>query len=127
MGDRGGRVWQAVSKWASSSDSERDAERLRSASEESGCVPLAKIRDREVATVRGVVQTLTLQPRAGLPALEAELYDGTDVLTLIWLGRRRIGGVDCGRKLTATGRITTMEGRRVMFNPEYELLPVGTS
>lgn len=127
MGDRGNRVWQAVSRWASSSESERDAQRLRSAAERSGCVPLAQISDREIATVLGVVQTITLQPRAGLPALEAELYDGTDVLTLIWLGRRRIGGVDCGRKLTATGRITTMEGRRVMFNPEYELLPASVS
>jgi hypothetical protein len=68
---------------------------------------------------------VTLQPRAGVPALEAELYDGSGVLTLIWLGRRRIGGIDCGRKLTATGRIATMEGRRVMFNPQYELLPAG--
>ncbi len=124
MGDRGGRVWQALNRWASSSDTERDAERLRTDAETSGCVPMDQLRDREIATVRGVVQALTLQPRAGIPALEAELCDGTDVLTLVWLGRRRIGGIDCGRKLRATGRVTRMEGRRVMFNPEYELLPV---
>jgi hypothetical protein len=127
VGDRGSRVWQAVSRWASDSETERDADRLRAAAEKSGCVPVAQVGDREIATVRGVVQTLTLQPRGGLPALEAELYDGSDVLTLIWLGRRRIGGVDCGRKLRATGRITAKEGRRVMFNPEYELLPAVVS
>ena len=45
------------------------------------------------------MHTVTLQPRAGVPALEAELYDGSDVLTLIWLGRRRITGIDCGRNM----------------------------
>lgn len=127
MGEGRGRLWDAVSRWASSSESERDAERLRADVEGAGLVPLVDVADREVASVRGVIQTVTLQPRAGLPALEAELYDGSGVVTLVWLGRRRIGGIDCGRKLTATGRITTLEGRRVMFNPRYALLPAGIS
>jgi len=88
---------------------------------------LADVGDRQIASVRGILQTVTLQPRAGVPALEAELFDGTDVLTLIWLGRRRIGGIDCGRKLIASGRISTVEGRRVMYNPRYQLLPAGAA
>lgn len=127
MGERRGRLREAVNRWAAGSEAERDAEQLRADAEEAGFVPLADVQDREVASVRGVLHTVTLQPRAGVPALEAELYDGSGVLTLIWLGRRRIGGIDCGRKLTATGRVATMEGRRVMFNPQYELLPASVS
>lgn len=127
MGERRRGLWEAVTKWASESESDRDAEKLRAEAEHAGCGKLSEVGDRQVASIRGTLQTVTLQPRAGLPALEAELFDGTDVLTLIWLGRRRIGGIDCGRKLIATGRITTVEGRRAMYNPRYQLLPAGTA
>jgi hypothetical protein len=120
------RMWRALTRWVAP-ETEIDAEELRKDSQVSGCVPLAQIGDRERAKVRGVLHTVTLQPRAGVPALEAELYDGSDVLTLIWLGRRRIAGVDCGRGLVATGRVTTVDGRRVMYNPDYLLLPASAA
>jgi hypothetical protein len=62
-----------------------------------------------------------LRPRSGTLALEAELYDGSDTLVLIWLGRRRILGLEPGRALKVTGRISSAGGSRVMFNPRYEL------
>lgn len=74
-------------------------------------------------TVCGTVRAVTLRPRGEIPALEAELYDGSGSLTVVWLGRRVIRGIDPGRGLTATGRITERGDERVMFNPLYELLP----
>jgi hypothetical protein len=68
-----------------------------------------------------VLRTVTLRPRGGVPALEAELYDGTSVLTVIWLGRRRIAGIEPGRAIEVQGRIGRQERARVMFNPRYEL------
>ena len=123
---RGGGLWQAIGRWAASSQAERDAHVLRERAEDSGCAALCDVSDRSRARVRGIVHTVTLQPRAGTPALEVELYDGSDVVNLIWLGQRRIGGIDVGRRMIVTGRITTLDGRRVMFNPLYELLPEGT-
>jgi hypothetical protein len=73
--------------------------------------------------VAGSLRSVTLRPQAGLPTLEAELYDGTGSVTLIWLGRRRIAGVTCGRSLVAHGRIVDLDGRRVIYNPAYELRP----
>ena len=64
-----------------------------------------------------------LRPRAGVPTLEAELYDGTGSVLLVWLGRRRIGGIECGRSLTARGRLTVHDGRPTLYNAEYELRP----
>jgi hypothetical protein len=119
-------VWGALSRWAAS-ESEIDAAKLRKNAQGAGCVSLSRVGDRERAKVQGVLHTVTLQPRAGVPSLEAELFDGSDVLTLIFLGRRRIMGVDCGRGMKVSGRVTTVDGRRVMYNPQYELLPAGVA
>jgi hypothetical protein len=69
----------------------------------------------------GTVNTVTLRPRGGIPALEAELYDGSGAVTLIWLGRRRIAGVEPGRAMVVEGRLTTQRVVPVQFNPRYEL------
>jgi RecG-like helicase len=124
-GKTAGGLWRSLGRWAAASEAELDAEKLKAGSEGAGCMYLADVKDRELARVRGTIHTVTLQPRAGTPALEAELFDGTDVVTLVWLGQRRIGGIDCGRRIIAAGRITTLDGRRVIFNPRYELLPEG--
>ena len=73
--------------------------------------------------VRVTLRTITLRPRGGVPALEAELFDGSGVLTVIWLGRRRIAGIAPGRSMRVTGRIGRLQGVRTMYNPRYELLP----
>jgi hypothetical protein len=64
---------------------------------------------------------VTLRPLGGAPTLEAELYDGSDVINLVWLGRRRIVGIEPGRLLRAEGVVTEQNGRKVMFNPRYDL------
>jgi hypothetical protein len=46
-------------------------------------------------------------------------------VSLVWLGRRTIAGIDPGRLLIAEGLITTAEGRPVIFNPRYVLRPSG--
>ncbi|MFN8195115.1 MAG: OB-fold nucleic acid binding domain-containing protein [Nocardioidaceae bacterium] len=79
--------------------------------------------DRTLVRLRGTLRTVTLRPRGGVPALEAELYDGTGVITVIWLGRRRIAGIAPGRSMQIAGRIGRHEGVRIMFNPRYELMP----
>jgi hypothetical protein len=42
-------------------------------------------------------------------------------VTLIWLGRRRIRGIEPGRSLVARGRLTRQDGRPTIYNPSYEL------
>lgn len=112
---------RAVSQWASSE--QQEARDLRDEHAAEDVVPVESAPDREIVRLRGTLHTVTLRPRGGVPVLEAELGDGTGVVTLLWLGRRRIAGVHAGRSLTAQGRIGTQEGRRVMYNPRYELVP----
>jgi hypothetical protein len=88
-----------------------------------GATPVAQCTKGEPVRVAGTLRAVTLRPLAGVPTLEAELYDGTGSITLIWLGRRRIGGIECGRSLVARGRLTIHDGRPTLYNAEYELRP----
>jgi len=106
-------------KWASQTHAE--AVELRGKAVQSGCVPISEAPDRELVTVQGTLRTVTLRPRGGVPALEAELYDGTDTITVLWLGRRRIAGIFPGRSIRVTGRIGVHGGDRVIYNPRYDL------
>jgi hypothetical protein len=108
-----------------SSEQELHAEELRHDTEAVGATPIAQTADRTRVKVCGMIKTVTLRPRAGVPALLAELYDGSDTLQLVWLGRRQIAGIEPGRSLVAEGRVTVQQGRRTMFNPRYELRPSG--
>jgi hypothetical protein len=104
-----------------STDEELAAEDLMDSSREAGATPVRQCEVGQRVRVSGKIRALTLRPVGGVPALEAEVYDGSGILTVVWLGRRRIEGVDPGRVLSVEGRVTTQQGRRVMFNPAYEL------
>lgn len=103
----------------------RDARELQTECLDVGATLVAALPDRCRATVAGTLRTVTLRPVGGVPALEAELYDGSGVVTLVWLGRRRIAGIEPGRWLTATGLVAEQDGRRLMYNPRYELRAAG--
>lgn len=109
----------------SSTQEELESEELREDAATAGCTRIGDCQDREIVTVTGTLRTVTLRPRAGVPALEAELFDGSAALDVVWLGRRSIVGIEPGRKLIASGRISLSRGRRVLFNPKYELRPLG--
>ncbi|ROS72981.1 OB-fold nucleic acid binding domain-containing protein [Cellulomonas sp. PhB143] len=88
---------------------------------QSGCVPVDEVGDRTRVSVSGVLRSVVLRPSEGVPTVEAELYDGTGAVDLVWLGRRRITGIDPGRRVRVEGLACTIKGRRTMFNPRYEL------
>jgi hypothetical protein len=117
-----GRLRSALRR-LTSSDAELEAEDLRSESTRLGGTTVSELPDRAPAVVCGTIRTTTLRPRAGTPALVAEVYDGTGVLTVVWLGRRTIAGIVAGRRIRVRGRVAQRDGRPVVFNPRYELLP----
>ena len=104
-------------------DDEVARRELRDEVDLAGATPVTACDRGSPVCVAGTLRAVTLRPRAGVPTLEAELYDGTGSITLIWLGRRRIGGVECGRGLVARGRMTVHEGRPTIYNAAYELRP----
>lgn len=98
-----------------------DAEELRAEAAIAGCAPVAACRKGEVVTVTGRLKSVVYTPRETVPTLDAELFDGSGSLTLVWLGRRRIPGIEPGRTVTARGRVAAFDGKRVIYNPWYEL------
>lgn len=109
----------------SSSQEELHSEELQEETRAVGCTRIKDCSDRQIVSVTGTLRTVTLRPRAGVPALEAELFDGSAALDVVWLGRRSITGIEPGRRIIASGRISMNRGRPVLFNPKYELRPVG--
>ena len=125
--DRHDRPLRKIFKRLTSSQDQLEAEELLEGTQERGGTPINRCRDRERVTVSGTLRTVTLRPRAGVPALEAELYDGSGTASLVWLGRRRVPGIEPGRVIVAEGRITYHQGGPVIYNPRYELRPVSAA
>ena len=71
--------------------------------------------------VSGAVRRVRASGPAGLPILRAELGPGADRVTVIWLGRNHITGVEPGRVLAVEGTLSRQSGRRIMYNPRYDL------
>jgi hypothetical protein len=119
-----GRFRRALSRLALDDD-ELASRELQDESEQHGATAVSRCTRGEPVSIAGTLRTVTLRPLAGVPTLEAELYDGTGSVTLVWLGRRRIAGIECGRRLVANGRLTTSHGRPTIYNAAYELQPTG--
>jgi hypothetical protein len=120
-----GFMRRAIERLGATSE-ELDAQHLQRECLEIGATPIGDLPDRRKVTIAGTLRTVTLRPVGGVPALEAELWDGSGVVALIWLGRRRLAAIEPGRGLVATGLVCQQDGRRVIFNPRYELRPAGT-
>ncbi|HEY3737340.1 MAG TPA: OB-fold nucleic acid binding domain-containing protein [Jatrophihabitans sp.] len=91
------------------------------------CTMMDKICRGEAVTVGGRIRSVVYTPRENVPTLEAELFDGTSSIKLVWLGRRRIAGIEPGRRLIARGRVGDHEGAPAIYNPWYELQATSTS
>ncbi len=121
----GSRVRRALHRLAAD-PGQLDAEKLRDHASTLGAVPVGNCADRQRVCVAGTLRAVTLRPVGGVPTVEAELWDGTGTISLVWLGRRRIGGIGPGRVVLARGRLSYADGRRVMYNPVYELQPTAS-
>ncbi|HSV66343.1 MAG TPA: OB-fold nucleic acid binding domain-containing protein [Mycobacteriales bacterium] len=107
-------------------DNELDAEALQTEVVSEGARQSCFCRRGEVTTVAGRLREVVYVPGEAVPTVQAELFDGTGSIRLIWLGRRRIAGIEPGRFLLARGRIARQpDGDLVIYNPWYELKPVG--
>jgi amino acid transporter len=104
---------------------EMQAESAQAAATLPGCVPISQTKHREVVDVTGTLRTVTLRPRGPSLTMEADLWDGTGNITLVWLGRRDIPGIEPGRRILVHGRLASIKGEPTIFNPQYELRPSG--
>jgi hypothetical protein len=100
---------------------ELDADDLSEDAQKSGAQRAAECACGQEVTVFGRLRSVEFRPQDADATLEAELFDGTEGVTLIWLGRRRIAGIEPGRTVRARGRLALRDGRKVLYNPFYEI------
>ncbi|MGI8762123.1 MAG: OB-fold nucleic acid binding domain-containing protein [Jatrophihabitantaceae bacterium] len=98
-----------------------DAAQLQSAAERQDCTAVSHLGRGQRAAVAGRLRAVVYTPSENVPTLEAELFDGTAGISLVWLGRRRIAGIEPGRTLLVRGRVGVHDGRLAIYNPWYEL------
>lgn len=119
-----GRGWLARMLHRLTADTqELEAEDLRRAAIAEGAVPAAECRDGQDVLIAGFIRSVTTRARSGGSSLEVDVYDGSGTVTLVFIGRRHIPGIEAGRSLRASGRVVMQENRTIIFNPRYELLP----
>jgi len=77
---------------------------------------------RKRAHVQGRVTAMRTSPTNDAPMLEVEMWDETGGITLQFLGRRSLAGLDVGAQLRAEGMVGEVDGHLTILNPNYELL-----
>jgi amino acid transporter len=84
--------------------------------------PIGKIEWRKRAHVQGRVTSVSTAPRGSAPTLQVEVWDETGGITLNFLGRREIAGLEVGMEIRAEGMVGEEDGTLVILNPSYELV-----
>ena len=83
---------------------------------------IGEIQWRKRAQVQGRVTSIKTAPRGAAPTLQVEIWDETGGVSLQFLGRREIAGLEVGSQMRAEGMVGEEEGSMVILNPSYELL-----
>jgi hypothetical protein len=104
--------------------SSRDLDRVRLADRYNGLdlTHLDEMPLRLPVRVGGEVQGIKVVPRAGSTSLEVTIVDGTGRAVAVFLGRRRLPGLEFGRGMMLEGVGRKDGGRIVLLNPAYTLL-----
>ena len=87
-----------------------------------GRTPIRNLTGRERATVAGRVRSVRVQPWSGTPSLECTLADETGSITVVFFGRRTMGGVRTGTVMSVTGVAGRHHGLTAILNPEYTII-----
>jgi hypothetical protein len=85
-------------------------------------LPISSITWRKRAHVQGKVNSIKSAPADSSPMVEVEVWDETGGVTLQFLGRRDITGLEVGSEIRAEGMVGENNGNLVILNPSYELL-----
>ena len=100
----------------------RDAEELPGEAANTGAQRAIDCQRGQEVTMVGELRSVETNGKGCAGGVRAELFDGTDSVMLVWLGQRRIPGIDCGRTLRVHGRLGVLDnGSKAIYNPHYEI------
>ena len=103
------------------SDETRLAEETRAwADTVEGSVRIADAPMRQPVKIAGVIRRMTVLPMEGKEALQALVSDGTGEVTIVFMGRRGIGGLTLGKRVVVEGVLGEQRGDVRIVNPRLE-------
>jgi amino acid transporter len=85
-------------------------------------MPIGNITWRKRAQVQGRVNSIKSAPASSTPYVEVEVWDESGGVTLQFLGRREITGLEVGAQLRAEGMVGENNGQLIILNPSYEIV-----
>ena len=86
-----------------------------------GTSPIGSVSWKQQVTVQGHIKIVQVGTTAG-KSLEAQVFDGTGGIRLLFFGRTHIPGISPGAVIRATGRVGEYKGHLALANPRYELV-----
>ncbi len=101
---------------------ERQVDEVLAALQIPGLTAIGDIQERLPAKVAGRVRSVKVQPWAGAPSLECVLADSTGRLTVTFMGRRQVPGIEPGSRLVAEGVVINRRGQPTILNPIYRII-----
>ncbi|MCW2541269.1 MAG: amino acid/polyamine/organocation transporter, superfamily [Frankiales bacterium] len=87
-----------------------------------GIMPIAGVKWKQRVTIEGRIKIVQVGTTAG-KSLEAQVFDETGGMRLLFFGRTRIPGIEPGSAVRVTGTVGEYKGHLALANPRYELLP----
>jgi len=87
-----------------------------------GVDAIGSVEWRQNVTIEGRIRIVQVGTAAG-KSLEAQVFDETGGLRLLFFGRTHIPGIVPGARIRARGRVGDYKGHLALANPLYELLP----
>jgi RecG-like helicase len=84
--------------------------------------PIGSAVWRKRAHIRGRVASIRTAPSGGAPNVEVVVWDQTGGITLQFLGRREIVGLEVGSTICAEGMVGETNGALTILNPSYEIV-----
>jgi amino acid transporter len=92
-----------------------------------GATAIENIEWRQRVKVAGRIRSMRVETAQGTANLECEITDETGNLLLVFMGRRRIPGVELGARLLVEGTVGSWRHRLAILNPAYELITAVTA
>jgi amino acid transporter len=83
---------------------------------------IASAQWRHRAHVKGNVTNIRTAAANATPHVDIEIWDETGGITLQFIGRREITGLEVGSTLCAEGMVGETDGNLVILNPSYEII-----
>jgi RecG wedge domain len=101
---------------------QRDVEELSEEAASTGAQKAVDCQRGQEVTMVGTLRSVEANAKGCAGGIKAELFDGTEAVMLVWLGQRRIPGIESGRTLRVHGRVGKLEnGTKAIYNPHYEI------